>query len=364
MKKNIPHKKSKVSKLLPKNSKAASSPWTVEYIWTKSDQSIWLEIIDYNSESSKQYIIDEISDTINIKNKDSITWLNINGVHSEEIIHKVWVEYDIHPLVLEDMSNTTQRSKIEEYDEYIFMVLKIVYFSEETNSISIEQLSIIVGENYILTLQEKPGIIFNGVRERIKNWKWKIRKMWSDYLMYALTDALVDSYFWVLEKISNKIESLEEKLLISVDTHMLQEIYALKNELLFLKKSIWPLREVVNNLQKIENSLIEEHTHLYLRDVYDHTIQIIETIETFRDIISGMLDLYLSMTSNKMNEVMKVLTIFSAIFIPLTFFSGIYGMNFQHMPELEMIYAYPIWWIATIVMSIIMVIIFKKKNWL
>ena len=145
---------------------------------------------------------------------------------------------------------------------------------------------------------------------------------------------------------------------------MLQEIYALKNKLLFLKKSIWPLREVVNNLQKIENSLIEEHTHLYLRDVYDHTIQIIETIETFRDIISGMLDLYLSMTSNKMNEVMKVLTIFSAIFIPLTFFSGIYGMNFQHMPELEMIYAYPIWWIATIVMSIIMVIIFKKKNWL
>lgn len=364
MKKHDHHKKSKISKLVPKNSKTASSPWIVEYIWTKMNQSIWLEIIDYTPESSKQYIIDEISDTINIKKDDSITWLNINGAHSEEIIHEIWKQYNIHPLVLEDMSNTTQRSKIEEYEDYIFIVLKIVYFSEETNSITVEQISIILGKNYILTLQEKPGILFNWVRERIRNWKWKIRKSGSDYLMYALTDALVDSYFTILEKLSTKIESLEEKLLMSVDSHMLHEIYALKNELLFLKKSIWPLREVVNNIQKIDNNLINESTHIYIRDVYDHTIQVIETIESFRDIVSGMLDLYLTMTSNKMNEVMKVLTIFSAIFIPLTFFSWIYGMNFTHMPELNLIYAYPIWWAVTIIMTIIMVIIFKKKQWL
>ena len=365
MKNKTSNKKSKVSKILPKSWKKSTSPWTIEYIGEKEiNSTISLEVIDYNPLSSSQFFIENITENISLKNPDSITWLNVNWVHWENIINEIWKQYNIHPLVLEDMSNTTQRSKIEEYDDYIFMVLKVVYFSEEDNNISVEQISLVVWENYILSLQEKPWVLFKWVRERIKNGKWKIRKMWSDYLMYALIDALVDSYFWVLEKISTKIEKLEENLLHNVDSNMLQEIYSLKNELLFLKKSIWPLREVLNNLQKTENTLIKEETYIYLRDVYDHVIQTIETLETFKDVTSGMLDLYLSMVSHKMNEVMKVLTIFSAIFIPLTFFSGIYGMNFKHMPELDYPNAYFIWWWITIIMTIIMIIIFKKKKWL
>jgi len=265
---------------------------------------------------------------------------------------------------LEDVANTTQRPKVEEYDDYLFVIIKMVYFKEDAQEVVLEQVSLIVGKDYVISLQEKEGDILEGLRMRIRNSKGKIRKLGSDYLMYGILDTIVDYYFSVLEHIGEKIENMEGELMQSASQELLNKIYMLKQELVFLRKSIWPMREVINILQRAEHSLIDESTSIYLRDVYDHTVQVVETVETFRDMSSGMLDLYLSTVSNKMNEVMKVLTIFAAIFIPLTFIAGVYGMNFEFMPELKWGLAYPVWWVAVIVLTTGMILFFKRKKWL
>lgn len=234
-------------------------------------------------------------------------------------------------MILEDILNTEQRPKIEDFDDHIFIVSKMLYCKE--SEIDSEQISMILGPNYVLTFQEKEGDVFDPVRKRIKESKGKIRKMGSDYLAYALIDAIVDNYFLVLERMGETIESLEEELLEDPTPETLNTIHSLKRELIFLRKSVWPLREVINTVYKGESKLISDTTQIYLRDVYDHTIQVIDTIETFRDMVSGMLDVYLSSVSNRMNEVMKVLTTIATIFIPLTFIAGVYGMNFQYMPS-------------------------------
>ena len=301
-----------------------------------------------------------------IDNQESptVTWLNITGVHNETIIHEAGEIFNIHPLVLEDIANTTQRPKVEEYDDYLFLVIKMAYFSKETDEIVMEQVSLIIGKDYVISLQEKEGDILEGLRERIRNNKGKIRKLGSDYLMYGILDTVVDHYFSVLEYVGEQIEALEEQLMHSAGQELLTKIYSLKQELVYLRRSIWPMREVGNTLQRSEHDLFGDDTFVYLRDVYDHTIQVVETVETFRDMSSGMLDLYLSTVSNKMNEVMKLLTIFAAIFIPLTFISGVYGMNFEFMPELKWKFAYPVWWLIIIVLTLAMLLYFKKKKWM
>lgn len=353
-----------LSKILPKIGKQASSPGIIKYIWRERESEVKIKLIDYNETDINEKNLLTLDKSIQLKDTQSIKWINITGVHDESIIHKMWEIYNIHPLVLEDISNTTQRAKIEEYDDYLFVIIKMIYFSNETNEITVEQVSLIVWDNYIISLQEREGDVFNWVRERIRKNKGKICKSWSDYLMYAILDAIVDQYFSVIEQMSEKIEDTEEQLMFWVDQELLNKIYSLKKELVYIKKSIWPLREVISTLNRAENELIKETTFIYLRDVYDHTIQVLETVETFRDLTSGMLDLYLSTVSNKMNEIMKVLTIFAAIFIPLTFIAWVYWMNFQFMPELWWKYAYPIWWAIIVVLTIIMLIIFKRKKWI
>jgi magnesium transporter len=286
------------------------------------------------------------------------------------IIEKIGKNFNLHPLLLEDILNTGQRPKAEDFEDHIFIVSKMLYFEETESEIISEQLSVIIGANFVISFQERHGDVFNAVRERIRNGKGRIRKMGSDYLAYALLDAVVDHYFLILEKLGEKIEGLEEDLLTNPTTETMQSIHNLKREMIFLRKSVWPLREVVNSLEKGESKLIKKSTKIYLRDVYDHTIQVMDSVESFRDVLSGMLDLYLSVISNKMNEVMKVLTIIATIFIPLTFIAGIYGMNFNpeaspfNMPELNWHFGYPAVWLVMILIGLTMLGFFKNKKWL
>ena len=281
-----------------------------------------------------------------------------------EIIEKIGTYFGIHSLILEDIMNTGQRPKMEDFEDYIFVVVKMIYYDEKDNEIKAEQVSLLLGSNFVISFQEKEGDVFNPIGERTREAKGRIRKMKADYLAYALVDTIIDHYFIVLEKLGEKIEGMEEDLVTNPTPETLQDIHILKRELIFLRKSIWPLREVVSRLERGESQLIHESTGIYLRDVYDHTIQVIDTIETFRDMVSGMLDVYLSIVSNRMNEVMKVLTIIATIFIPLTFIAGIYGMNFKHIPELEWHWGYPISLSVMGAIGMSMVVYFRRKKWL
>ena len=282
-----------------------------------------------------------------------------------EIIEKTGALFHLHSLTLEDIVNTGQSPKIEDYDDYLFIVLKMLYYHESKNEIEVEQVSLCLGPNFVLSFQEEKGRdVFNPVRERIRNGKGRVKKMGADYLAYSLIDSVVDSYFLILEKLGERIETLEELVVSEPSQTVLHDIHALKREMIFLRRSVWPLREVVSNLERGESPLIQESMHIYYRDVYDHTIRIIETIESFRDLLSGILDIYLSSISNRTNAVMKVLTIIATIFMPLTFLAGLYGMNFEYMPELKQHWGYPALLLFMAFIGISMLIYFKRKNWL
>lgn len=260
--------------------------------------------------------------------------------------------------------NTEQRAKLETFEDYMLIIFRMIYAEGETEVIRGEQISLLLGDRWVISFQEEPQDIFENVRERIRHGKGRIRREGADYLAYALLDTVIDNYFFILEKIGDRIEEIEEELVTDPPPEVLQTIYRLKREVIFLRKTIWPLREVVSGLQREESDLIHKRTGVYLRDAYDHTIQVIDAIETYRDLISGMLDIHLTTVSNRMNEVMKVLTIVATVFIPLTFIAGVYGMNFVSMPELNWEFGYPMAWIVMLVIGLLMVIYFKKKNWL
>jgi magnesium transporter len=354
-----------MNRLIKKRSeKAGLPPGTLVHIGEKKTEKAKITIIDYDETQFEEKEAKTIEECFPFKEKPTVTWVNIDGLHDIEVMEKIGKHFDLHTLVLEDILNTEQRPKIEDFDDYIFVVLKMLYFDESQDEIRAEQVSIILGSNFVLSFQERVGDIFNPLRERIRNAKGRIRKMGADYLAYALMDAIVDNYFTVLEKLGEKIEDIEEKLVSNPTPETLQTIHNLKREMIFLRKSVWPLREVVSSLERGESSLIKESTKIFLRDVYDHTIQVIDTVETFRDLLSGMLDIYLSSISNRMNQVMKVLTIIATIFIPLTFVAGIYGMNFEYMPELKWRWGYFLVLGSMAIIGVWMLIYFRKKKWL
>jgi len=353
-------------KLVKKRSKKTGlPPGTLIHIGDKKTENVEITLINYDEAQYQEREIKKIEECFPFGDKPVVTWLNINGVHDVEIMEKIGEYVGLHPLLLEDIMNTDQRPKIEDFGDYIFITLKMLYCcNEKKNEIEIEQVSLILGLNFVISFQERKGDVFNSIRERIKRGKGKMRKSGADYLAYTLIDAIVDNYFVILEGTGEKIEEMEEKLIVNPTPNTLQGIHNLKRDMIFLRKSVWPLREVVSGLERTESSLIEESTGIYLRDVYDHSIQVIDTIETFRDMISGMLDIYLSSISNKMNEVMKLLTIIATIFIPLTFIAGVYGMNFVYMPELQLRWGYFATLFIMAVVTIIMLIYFRKKKWL
>ncbi len=344
--------------------KAGLPPGTLIHVGEKKVEQIRISLIDYDETQFEERECDTIEACFSYKGKPTRTWININGLHEVDIIEKLGKEYNIHPLVLEDILHTDQRPKIEDFDDYLFIISKMLSYDEGEQRIQTEQFSLILGPNYIITFQEKDGDVFDSIRERLRKQKGRLRREGPDYLAYTLIDAIVDHYFIILEKIDERMEQLEEELTKNPGPETMQNIHHLKRELIFLRKSVWPLREVVGILEREELRLIQEKTTIFFRDVYDHTIHVIDTIETFRDMVSGMLDLYLSNISNRMNEVMKVLTIIATIFIPLTFIAGIYGMNFEFIPELKWHWGYPLVWVVMIVIGVLMLIYFKKKRWL
>jgi magnesium transporter len=354
-----------MARLIKKRSKKSGlPPGSLVHIGERKIAQPKITIINYDESHFEEKETDAIEECFIFKDKPTVTWINIDGLHQTEMLQKLGDCYGFHPLVLEDILNTDQRPKIEDYGDYVYIVLRSLEYNHQKEEIESDQISIILGQNFVFSFREREGNTFDPFRERLRTSKGRISKLGADYLAYALMDSIVDNYFSILEKLGERIEFLEEQLVTSPTPETLRTIHDLKREMIFLRKAVWPLREVVGSLERGESSLIQASTRIYLRDLYDHTIQVIDNVETFRDMISGILDIYLSSVSNRLNSVMKVLTIIATIFMPLTFIAGIYGMNFKYMPELAWRWSYPLVWLVMIGIGIFMLVYFKKKNWL
>ncbi len=353
-----------------RSDKANLPPGSAVYVGKERAHIVEIRIMDYDRENFVDSSELDMADVQRLRDSPSTTWLNIDGLHEVSVVEQIGKMFGLHPLTIEDIVNATQRPKIDIFDDYVYLVVKMPLYNDELNSIEMEQVSFVLMEHILITFQEKSGDVFDGVRTRVSNNKGRIRKMGGDYLTYALLDALIDSYFGVLEKLGEYVEILELELVEDPRPATLRKIHELKREMILLRKSVWPLREVASSLQRDEIPFITEATAPFLKDLYDHVIQVLDIVETYRDIVSGMLDIYLSSISNKMNEVMKVLTIFAAIFIPLTFVAGLYGMNFNteksrfNMPELNWVYGYPFALALMAVVAGLMILFFRKKRWL
>lgn len=293
-----------------------------------------------------------------------ICWMNIDCHKYEEAAEYLRETLKLHPLVIEDVINFKQRPKLEDYGEYCYIVVKMLYPGKRLSRIMGEQLSIIHGKGYVITVQKKGDDVFQPIREKLRTGSGRLRKEGADYLVYALLDAVVDHYFLVLDQAGERIDVEEEMLVKNPTKEYLNRIHSYKREMLFFHKAVWPLREILSAITRGDYELYSENTLVYMRDVYDHIIQIMDTVETYRDILSGMIDIYISGVSNRTNEVMKVLTILSTLFMPLTFIAGVYGMNFRHMPELEWRWGYPAVMSAMVLIAIAMLLYFRRKKWL
>ena len=328
-----------------------------------SDLPVLITVIDYDASHFEEKTVEKISECFPFRDTETVTWINVDSLGNPKLIEDLAKCFTIHPLIIEDIFNTGQRPKMEDLDQYIYLNLKMLSYLDATKDIKIEHISMVFGHNFLISFQEDIGDIFDPIRERIRK-EGRIRKLGPDYLAYALIDSIVDNYFVVMEKLEEQVEDLEEELVLNPTPDSLHRINRLKKDMIYIRKSVWPLREMINTLEQSESVLIREATGIYLRDVYDHTIQVIDTLETFRDMVSGMIDIYLSGLSYKMNEIMKVLTLIATIFIPLTFVVGLYGMNFENMPEIEWEFGYYTVLVVMAVMVAGMLIYYRKKKWI
>ena len=338
------------------------SPGSLVYVGDQTTGEATITLLDYNDHD--YFVERETTDPAELAQAiqtPAITWINVTGLHQIAMMDDIGHAFGIHPLLLEDILNTEQRPKIEQSNNTITLIVKAVSWQDDHTDV--EQVSFVIGANYVISFLERPSDLFAPVRQRIREGNGRIRHMGADYLAYALLDTIVDNYFLTLEQISDRIEQVEDDIIDDPTPETVQAVHELRRELLDLRKAIWPLREIISSLYRGEFAQFQAETLLYVRDVYEHVIQIIDTIETFRDVVSGLLDLYLSTVSNKMNEVMKVLTIIATIFIPLTFITSLYGMNFQYMPELDWRMGYPFVWLTILLTSIGLTIYFKRKGW-
>lgn len=341
--------------------KPGTAPGTLRAPDTPVAGPVRVTLIDYSPDHFEEREITDIEECFPYRDKQTVTWINVDGLHDIGLIEKLGKNFDLHPLALEDVLNCGQRPKLEDYGNYHFMVMKSLYLKD--GELEVEQISFFLSGTYVITLQEVPGDSFEAVRERIRHGKGQIRRMGPDYLLYALVDALVDEFFPVLEAYGERVEELEDEVIEDPTPDTLNEVHSIKRELLMVRRTAWPEREVINALQREEAHLVRPETRVFLRDCYDHTIQVIDMVETYRDLASGLLEVYLSSASNRLNEVMKVLTIISTIFIPLNFIAGLYGMNFHNMPELDWRFGYPM---ALGLMAVVggsLVVYFRRKGW-
>lgn len=347
-----------------RTAKAGLPPGSLIHIGEKKVEKVSISIIEYTETSFSEKIVQSMEECSEAIKTPSLSWINMVGLHEAENFRQIEEAFLVHPLVLEDIMNTAQRPRVEDYGDYIYIVLKMIYHDPSANKIITEQVSFILGTNYLISFQEVEGDIFAQIRERIRTSKGRLRKSGPDYLAYCLLDAIIDNYFVVLDEMGEKIDELQDQVLDHPTPEILARIHRTKREMIFLRKAIRPVRELVNSLLKSESMLISDATDVFLRDVYEHSIQVIEITETLRDMLSSALDIYLSSTSNRMNEVMRVLTVISTLFIPLTFMVGIYGMNFEYMPELKFHYGYAALWVLMGVTALGMILFFRNKKWL
>ncbi len=339
-------------------------PGALVHIGEKKQDKTKITLFNYSEKKFSEKEISDVNDCLKLSDTSSTSWINVDGLHETKKIKEICSCFNLHPLLVEDIVNTEHRPKIEDHEQYIFITLKMIYLDPETKKIDAEQVSIIFGKNFVLSFQEREGDVFEHVRERLRNDGKIIKKGGTDYLAYTLIDAIVDNYFAILESVGEHLEEIEERLLKNPTSAVMRNIHDLKREMIFLRKAVWPLRDVLSSTGRSESQLLKKNTKDYFRDVHDHTVQVIETIETFREMLSGIQDLYQSSVSNKMNEVMKVLTIIATIFIPLTFVTGLYGMNFKYMPEIAWEYGYPAALLLMVMMATVMILYFRKKKWM
>lgn len=344
--------------------KSGLAPGTLIHVGEDHGHQHSITVINYNQHSLEKLTINSIEELLPYKASDSITWVIIDGLNEVSLIDAIGQHFDIHTLVLEDILNTHQRTKFEEYPDYLYFVIKAISLSKGSLNVEYEQISILVLKNFVFTFMEKPDELFNPILNRLNNSDSHIRSEGSDYLAYMIMDTVVDEYFTLQDAFDELIESIEDDLLANPSVAILTTIQKIRRELIFLRKTVSPLRELLAAIRRSESPLFDERTKRYFADIYDHSIRIIEAVESYRELISGMLDIYLSSASNKMNETMKFLTVFASIFIPLTFIAGVYGMNFEYMPELKWKWSYPTLWAVFISIAISLLFYFKKKKWL
>ena len=344
--------------------KSGLPPGSLVHIGEQRTATPRITVTKYDAQCCETHEVKEFAECeLHLPTDGSVTWVNVDGIHEPGAIETLGRLFDLHPLLLEDVMNAGQRPKMEEYDDCVFIVLKMIYNDEKTEKIVVEQVSFVLGKRFVLSFQEREGDVFDGVRERLRVGKGRLRRSGADYLAYALIDSIVDNYFIVLEEMGDLVEELETEITTMPRKGTIQELHLLKREALFLRKAVWPARDVIGSLGRLEGGLVAEATAPYLRDAYDHVVQVAETIEVIRDVLSSLLDVYLSSLSNKANEIMKVLAIISTIFIPLTFVAGLYGMNFKYMPELEQPWGYPVVLVLMFGMALSMIVYFKRQRW-
>ncbi len=338
-------------------------PGSLIHIGDKKRESTLMTLIDYTEESFEQNQI-SLKELESLQTTETgIRWLNVEGLSDINVLETVGRVFNLHPLILEDILNTDQRPKIDVNDDYIFLTAKMLFYDKAIGEFDIEQVSFILGKNYVVSISEKDTDVFEPVIKRLQQGMSRFRKLGADYLAYSLLDVVVDNYFTVIEGFGDKVEVVEDEMVVRTSRQTLRTIHKLKRQILFLHKAVWPLREVLSFLERGESLLVQDSTEIYIRDLYDHVIQVMDTTETLRDILSSMLDVYLSSSSNRMNEIMKVLTIISTVFMPLSFIVGVYGMNLKNMPELNWPWMYPFLWLCMICISVSMLIFFKRKKW-
>jgi magnesium transporter len=349
---------------LPRDTKSAFRPRPpIRQVSGPSGQTPTLDLIAYSPDYFLEKMSCTLEDCLGAQGGEGIRWINVDGLSDPALLEALLGPFGIHPLVLEDVMSLEQRPKLEDYGSYLFAVLKMLRLEEGTGRTVSEQVSVILGNGFVLSIQEIQGDVFGPLRERLRSGKGKLRKMGADALAYSLLDAVVDGYFTVLESLGDRVESLEDELVSNPARDTLHALHDLKREVNFVRRSVWPLRELIGNLERRESPLVGEGLAPYLRDLYDHTVQVLEAVESLRETLSGFLDIYLSSLSNRMNEIMKVLTVISTLFIPLTFIAGVYGMNFRFMPELEWRFGYPLVWGVMGTVALVMLRYFRKKEW-
>lgn len=344
--------------------KAGLPPGTIVYVGKEKVGPVTVSLMDYDKTVFEEKTVTDIPACSLYKEKNTVTWINVEGVHDLETVKQIGKTFDLHPLMLEDVVNTDQRPKVELFDDCLFIILKMLAYDLNRGAIVVEQVAIVLSKRFVISFQEPGGDVFDAIRERIRNPKSRLRKEGGSYLVYSLLDTIVDNYFFILEKVNDQIDELSDQIILHPTPELLAKLHALKREMLFLRKSIWPLRDVLSQISKEHRGLLSERTVVYLRDVFDHTVQVIDNIEVMRDMLSALLDVYLSNINMKTNEVIKVLTVIATVFMPLTFVTSLYGMNFQYMPELHWKLGYGMVWFVMLSITGVLLIYFRRKKWI